>query len=91
MGGVVTEPPYQRIVADLRRRITDGELRPGDRVPSTRQLAIRWGVALATATKALTTLRQEGLVRAEARVGTVVAQPEPAAVEPEALRGTASS
>ncbi|MGK5677468.1 GntR family transcriptional regulator, partial [Micromonospora sp. URMC 106] len=37
----MTEPPYQRIVADLRRRITDGELRPGDRVPSTRQLAIR--------------------------------------------------
>jgi DNA-binding transcriptional regulator YhcF (GntR family) len=77
---VVTEPPYQRIAADLRRRITDGELRPGDRVPSTRQLAIRWGVALATATKALTTLRHEGLVRAEPRVGTVVAQPEPAAV-----------
>ncbi|MGS2617688.1 TetR/AcrR family transcriptional regulator C-terminal domain-containing protein [Micromonospora sp. LZ34] len=76
----MTEPPYQRIVADLRRRITEGELRPGDRVPSTRQLAIRWGVALATATKALTTLRQEGLVRAEPRVGTVVAQPEPAVV-----------
>ncbi|MGK5677332.1 GntR family transcriptional regulator, partial [Micromonospora sp. URMC 106] len=54
---------------------TDGELRPGDRVPSTRQLAIRWNVALATATKALTTLRQQGLVRAEPRVGTLVAQP----------------
>ncbi|GAA0947091.1 TetR/AcrR family transcriptional regulator C-terminal domain-containing protein [Virgisporangium aurantiacum] len=74
----MTEPPYQRIVADLRRRIAAGELRPGDRVPSTRQLTIRWGVALATATKALATLRQEGLVRAVPRVGTVVAEPAPA-------------
>jgi DNA-binding transcriptional regulator YhcF (GntR family) len=76
------EPPYRRIVADLRRRITDGELRPGDRVPSTRQIAIRWGVALATATKALTTLRQEGLVRAEPRVGTVVAEPAVSSASP---------
>jgi DNA-binding transcriptional regulator YhcF (GntR family) len=75
---IMTEPPYQRIVADLRRRIAEGELRPGDRVPSTRQLTIRWGVALATATKALATLRQEGLVRAVPRVGTVVAEPAPA-------------
>jgi AcrR family transcriptional regulator len=73
----MTEPPYQRIAADLRRRIAAGELRPGDRVPSTRQLTIRWGVALATATKALTVLRQEGLVRAVPRVGTVVAEPAP--------------
>ncbi|MCP3805332.1 GntR family transcriptional regulator [Allokutzneria sp. A3M-2-11 16] len=66
-------PPYARIVAELRRRITEGELAPGDRLPSTRQIAIRWGVALATATKALTTLKQEGLIVAEPRVGTVVA------------------
>ncbi|MEV0265707.1 TetR/AcrR family transcriptional regulator C-terminal domain-containing protein [Streptomyces sp. NPDC050617] len=66
-------PPYLRIVAELRRRIAEGELAPGDRVPSTRQIAREWNVALATATKALTTLGQEGAVRAQARVGTVVA------------------
>ncbi|MEV5480881.1 MULTISPECIES: TetR/AcrR family transcriptional regulator C-terminal domain-containing protein [Streptomyces] len=68
-------PPYLRIVAELRRQITDGELAPGDRIPSTRQLAKEWHVALATATKALTALRQEGLVQPRARVGTVVAAP----------------
>ncbi|HVV12952.1 TetR/AcrR family transcriptional regulator C-terminal domain-containing protein [Amycolatopsis sp.] len=67
------EHPYLRIVAELRRRIAEGELKPGDRVPSTRQLTQDWGVAMATATKALTTLRQEGLVRAVQGVGTVVA------------------
>ncbi|MEX2980740.1 TetR/AcrR family transcriptional regulator C-terminal domain-containing protein [Streptomyces sp. C36] len=66
-------PPYLRIAAELRRRIAEGELAPGDRVPSTRQIAKEWNVALATATKVLTTLRQEGLVRAQPRVGTVVA------------------
>ncbi|WP_030677594.1 TetR/AcrR family transcriptional regulator C-terminal domain-containing protein [Streptomyces rimosus] len=66
-------PPYQRIVNDIRRRIAEGELTPGDRIPSTRQIAREWNVALATATKALTALRQEGAVRTQARVGAVVA------------------
>ncbi|MFF3762296.1 GntR family transcriptional regulator [Streptomyces sp. NPDC002185] len=71
--GAAGDPPYLRIVAEIRRRIADGELAPGDRVPSTRRIAAEWGVALATATKALTTLRLEGLVEARARTGTVVA------------------
>jgi DNA-binding transcriptional regulator YhcF (GntR family) len=70
------DPPYLRIVAELRRRIADGELAPGDRVPSTRQITREWGVALATAAKALATLRREGLVLAEPRVGHVVSRPE---------------
>ncbi|MFB6562679.1 MULTISPECIES: GntR family transcriptional regulator [unclassified Streptomyces] len=77
--GAAGDPPYLRIVAAIRRRIADGELAPGDRVPSTRQIAAQWGVALATATKALTTLRLEGLVEARPRIGTVVAGSVPAA------------
>ncbi|MFF2063330.1 TetR/AcrR family transcriptional regulator C-terminal domain-containing protein [Streptomyces sp. NPDC058200] len=71
--GASGQPPYLRIVAEIRRRIMDGELGPGDRVPSTRRIAREWGVALATATKALTTLRLEGLVETRPRTGTVVA------------------
>ncbi|MEU4205102.1 GntR family transcriptional regulator [Streptomyces sp. NPDC045456] len=67
-------PPYRRIVAEIRRRIDTGELAAGDRVPSTRRITQEWGVAMATATKVLTTLRQEGLVRAVPGVGTVVAE-----------------
>ncbi|MFD9371862.1 GntR family transcriptional regulator [Streptomyces sp. NPDC060020] len=76
--GAAGAPPYLRIVAAIRQRIAQGELAPGDRVPSTRQLAAEWGVALATATKALTTLRLEGLVEARPRIGTVVAGAAPA-------------
>ena len=67
------DPPYKRIAADLRQRIASGELRPGDRVPSTRELAREWHVAMATAAHALKTLAHEGVVRGVPRVGTVVA------------------
>uniref|UniRef100_A0AAU2JT39 GntR family transcriptional regulator n=1 Tax=Streptomyces sp. NBC_00049 TaxID=2903617 RepID=A0AAU2JT39_9ACTN len=75
--GAAGDPPYLRIVGAIRQRIADGELAPGDRVPSTRQIAAQWGVALATATKALTTLRLEGVVEARPRIGTVVAGTAP--------------
>ncbi|MFJ7262047.1 TetR/AcrR family transcriptional regulator C-terminal domain-containing protein [Streptomyces globosus] len=76
------EPPYRRIAADIRRRVADGALAPGDPVPSTRRLAADWGVALATATKALAVLRLEGVVEARPRIGTVVAGSAPAAPQP---------
>ena len=70
--------PSARIAADIRDRIATGALGPGDRVPSARQITQEWGVAIATATKVLAALRQEGLVTAVPGVGTVVAAPEPA-------------
>ncbi|MCT4354307.1 TetR/AcrR family transcriptional regulator C-terminal domain-containing protein [Streptomyces sp. Je 1-79] len=71
---MTTPPPYLAIAAEIRRRVQAGELSPGDRVPSTRAITREWGVAMATATKALAALRQEGLVRVEPGVGTVVAR-----------------
>jgi DNA-binding transcriptional regulator YhcF (GntR family) len=72
-------PPSARIAAELRRRIVSGELAPGARLPSTRALVQRHGIAMATATKALTTLRHEGLVRSVPGVGTVVVGQRPPA------------
>jgi DNA-binding transcriptional regulator YhcF (GntR family) len=69
------EPPYRRIAAELRARILAGELRPGERLPSIRQLAQRWGVAIATATKVMAALRDDGLVAARVGAGTVVSAP----------------
>ncbi|MDQ8701070.1 TetR/AcrR family transcriptional regulator C-terminal domain-containing protein [Streptomyces sp. LHD-70] len=90
--GAAGAPPYLRIAAEIRRRIADGELAPGDRVPSTRQISADWGVALATATKVLTTLRLEGLVEARPRVGTVVAETAaPAAPTPPSTSASAST
>ncbi len=66
----VNLPPYAQIAAELRDQIEKGNLAPGDRVPSTREITQRWGVAMATATKVLTALRQQGIVRPIPGVGT---------------------
>jgi DNA-binding transcriptional regulator YhcF (GntR family) len=73
----VTEPPYLHIAAAIRHRIATGALRPGDRVPSTRQVVRDFGVAMATATRALVVLRDEGLVVTRPGSGTVVRAPDP--------------
>lgn len=66
------EHPYLQIARHIRGQILSGELKDGELVPPTRQIARDWNVAMATATKALTTLRSEGLTRAVPGVGTVV-------------------
>jgi AcrR family transcriptional regulator/DNA-binding transcriptional regulator YhcF (GntR family) len=65
--------PYLRIADDIEHRINAGELRQGDRVPSIRQITRDWGVAIATATRALGELAARGAVQAVPGVGTVVA------------------
>ncbi|SFQ48355.1 regulatory protein, tetR family [Actinomadura madurae] len=71
------DPPYRRIVAEIAGQILRGELRPGSRVPSVRQIAQRWGVAIATATRVMAALREEGLVETKVGSGSVVrARPE---------------
>src|SRR5690242_1542964 len=76
MVGELVQPPYARIAAELRGRVERGELSPGDRLPSTREITREFGVAIATATKVLATLRAEGIARPVPGVGTVVATPE---------------
>jgi DNA-binding GntR family transcriptional regulator len=66
------EPPYMQVVRHIRDEIISRRLAEGATVSSARQIAAEWDIALATATKALATLRAEGLVRGVPGVGTVV-------------------
>ncbi|MEV0613905.1 GntR family transcriptional regulator [Nonomuraea sp. NPDC050404] len=66
------DPPYLQIVKHYRDKIMSGSLREGDRLPTGRQISEEWGVAIATATKVITTLRGEGLVEATPGRGTIV-------------------
>jgi DNA-binding GntR family transcriptional regulator len=70
-----TDPPYLQVVAKIRSDVQAGRLRPGDRVPSAREITREWRLSLATATKVLAALRSEGLARSIPGVGTVVADP----------------
>jgi DNA-binding transcriptional regulator YhcF (GntR family) len=67
------EPTFRKIAAEIAARIAGGELAPGARTPSTRQLMAEHGIAMATATKVIAALREQGLVETRVGVGTVVA------------------
>ena len=69
----LVDTPSTKITAEIRRQIRSGQLAPGDRVPSTREITQRWGVAMATASKVLAALKEEGLVLTRRGLGTVVA------------------
>lgn len=83
-------PRYLELADELERELRAEGLVGGARVPSTRAIVARWGVAMATASRVLAELAQRGLVRARPGVGTVVAgrvqPPSPAPAEaPPAL------
>jgi GntR family transcriptional regulator len=64
---------YEEIAAHYRRLIHDGELAPGDRLPSLREVCDEFNVAMATANRAFQILKTEGLTQATSE-GTVVTQ-----------------
>jgi GntR family transcriptional regulator len=69
-------PAYQRIRSNIRETIESGQLRPGDAVPSERELAKIHDVSLMTARHALATLEHEGVVERRRGVGTFVSAPK---------------
>ncbi|MEV0062010.1 GntR family transcriptional regulator [Nocardia sp. NPDC050718] len=64
--------PYKQIAGALRDEIVRGDLRPGDKLPSERELARRWGVSRPTASSAVAVLRAQGLVESRVGSGTIV-------------------
>lgn len=55
-------PPFRQIADRLREKILSGQLAPGDRLPSERELVETYGTAHATVRNALALLRSEGLI-----------------------------
>lgn len=66
------ELPSRRIAQELRREIVAGELAPGKKLPSERQLAAQYGIARNTAREAVRILADEGLVTSEHGRGVFV-------------------
>lgn len=57
-------PPYVRTADLLRQEIRSGNLEPGSRLPSARELQDSFGIANSTAQNAVRVLKREGLVYA---------------------------
>ncbi len=59
-------PVHEQLAAQLRYHIASGRLRPGETLPSTRQLAQQLGVSFHTVRRAYQLLEQQGLLRGHA-------------------------
>jgi DNA-binding GntR family transcriptional regulator len=73
------DAPYVQIIEHYRREIAAGRLADGDKLPSGREIAARFGVSIATAAKVATGLQALGLVIARPGAGTVITAPRPPA------------
>ena len=78
-------PIYRQLQDQVRRLVAGGQLRPGDELPSVRDLAVAHAVNPMTVSKAYSLLEVEGLLqRNRGRPMTVAAQRRP--VQPLAAR-----
>ncbi|MFD8338505.1 GntR family transcriptional regulator [Streptomyces solisilvae] len=64
-------PPFVQITDHFRQQINDGVLAQDTKLPSIAEIANEWGVATATAAKAIKQLQAEGYVRSSTQ-GTFV-------------------
>lgn len=63
---------YEQIVIQIEQRILDGELKPGDKLPSERELTKEFGVSRTAVREAVKILREKGLVDVQLGRGTFV-------------------
>lgn len=78
------QPFYQQIYQRVRTLTADGVLKPGDRLPSARQLAKELGLARGTIEAAYSLLVAEGYIQSRGQAGTRVSTGLPA--QPSAQR-----
>lgn len=67
-----SRPTYVQVANVLRDEITRGGLGPGDRLPSVRDLSVRFEIAAVTVQSALRVLRGEGYIASRSTRGYFV-------------------
>src|SRR5712692_11435048 len=65
-------PLYIQLRDQLRALVHCGELRPGDRIPASRELAMQLGVHRTTVANAYAELESEGLIQGHVGRGTFI-------------------
>jgi len=72
---------YETVLDELKRRVADGELRPGDQLPSVQQLSREFHVGVSSVREALRVLAATSVVRIEHGRGVFVSAQLPAVDE----------
>jgi GntR family transcriptional regulator len=79
-------PTYMQLVNQVRRATRNGTLRPGDRLPTAREVVTALAINPNTVLKAYTQLESQGLVVSRPGLGTFIAQGIPAPLAPALQR-----
>jgi|KBSSwiStaDraftv2_1062776.scaffolds.fasta_scaffold479503_2 GntR family transcriptional regulator len=66
------EPIYEQLIRQIKHAIVTGVIKPGDQLPTVRDLAIELVVNPNTVARAYRELEQAGLVDSNTRRGTIV-------------------
>ena len=66
------EPPYEQVRQQVAALVSDGTLRPGDRLPTVRRLAEDLELAVNTVARAYRELEQSGVIETRGRAGSFV-------------------
>lgn len=67
-----TLPAFRRIAAEIGAKISSGQLKPGEKLPSGRQLQEQYDVSEIVIRQAVMLLRERGLVESVPGVGVFV-------------------
>lgn len=63
---------YEQIIEQIQGRIMEGKVRPGDKLPSERELAEQFGVSRTAVREAVKAMREKGLLEVQPGRGTFV-------------------
>lgn len=80
------QPLYLQIADAVRQDLLAGRLRPGDALPTVREMAEQWNCAPGTIQQAYKELTRQGIVVSRPGQGTRIGSAPPAAVDPTPLR-----
>ncbi|WP_276915271.1 GntR family transcriptional regulator [Aneurinibacillus aneurinilyticus] len=69
-----SQPIYQQLVARLCRQIVRGELKPGEKLPSVREMAVQAGVNPNTVQRVYSEMERMGIVEARRGQGSFVTE-----------------
>lgn len=78
---IVAEAPVDLIVRQVKRLLTVGQLKPGDKLPAERQMADQFGVGRSHVREALKKMESYGIIKTLPQSGSVIAGLETSVLE----------
>lgn len=69
-------PIYLQVINDIKHRISVGELKLGEKLPSTRELAVKYKINPNTAVRVYSDMEEEGLCFTKRGLGTFMTEDE---------------